>query len=262
MIINRSLFKLIGIYCIKNILNNKEYVGSSKNIYNRLHTHRKLLLINNHHNKHLQAAWNKYGSEAFTCCKLECCELEKLIEREVFHIKNRKPQYNKNLNPTKAHSHTYTEKEKKELSDLMKKRYKDGIHKKAYKKIFVYSLTGEFLFCRKGLLIFAEELKTTLKQISKGLKSKCGRFRKYQLRYENDKRPVTDIRYNKDKPKIAKIYLTKEQRGRIMSEARLKSNNIPRKISKIQKLEIKESWKRVTLLKRKWRKNMMSINLI
>lgn len=50
-----------GIYCIINIKNSKRYIGSSKNIRQRLWTHRACLRHNNHENAHLQAAWNKYG---------------------------------------------------------------------------------------------------------------------------------------------------------------------------------------------------------
>ncbi len=55
-----------GIYCIINKLNNKRYVGSSKNIARRMDYHHKSLLRNNKHwNCHLQSAWNKYGESSF-----------------------------------------------------------------------------------------------------------------------------------------------------------------------------------------------------
>lgn len=54
-----------GIYIIKNIKNNKFYVGSSVNFYKRFWDHKKWLRLNVHGNTHLQNAWNKYGEESF-----------------------------------------------------------------------------------------------------------------------------------------------------------------------------------------------------
>lgn len=53
------------IYKIINIDNGKFYVGSSTNAKERFRAHRKLLTRGAHHCKHLQAAWNKYGVDAF-----------------------------------------------------------------------------------------------------------------------------------------------------------------------------------------------------
>ncbi|MEG7697747.1 GIY-YIG nuclease family protein, partial [Listeria monocytogenes] len=51
-----------GIYFIKNTINNKMYIGSSTmKIYKRVQHHYSELKRDNHKNKHLQNAWNKYG---------------------------------------------------------------------------------------------------------------------------------------------------------------------------------------------------------
>ncbi len=63
--ITRDL-KVSGIYCIENKINNKTYIGSSKNLYQRLLKHFALLRHNKHENAHLQSAWNKYGEDSFT----------------------------------------------------------------------------------------------------------------------------------------------------------------------------------------------------
>jgi group I intron endonuclease len=47
-----------GIYAIKNYVNNKVYIGSSKNIYNRFKVHKSRLNLNKHHSSHLQHAYN------------------------------------------------------------------------------------------------------------------------------------------------------------------------------------------------------------
>jgi len=63
-----------GIYCIKNLTNNKCYVGSSKNIFNRLRYHISQLNNNNHTNNILQNDWNKFRAIDFTVKILELVE--------------------------------------------------------------------------------------------------------------------------------------------------------------------------------------------
>jgi group I intron endonuclease len=60
-----------GIYAIKNIINNKVYIGSAINIDRRWEQHKKLLKKAKHHSKHLQYAWDKDGEQNF---KLEVLE--------------------------------------------------------------------------------------------------------------------------------------------------------------------------------------------
>jgi group I intron endonuclease len=55
----------MGIYKIINIKNNKFYVGSAVNFSRRKTRHFSELRTNKHNNKHLQAAWNKYGESSF-----------------------------------------------------------------------------------------------------------------------------------------------------------------------------------------------------
>ena len=54
-----------GIYKITNNINNKFYIGSSKNITKRFKEHKWRLKNNKHPNNKLQNSWNKYGEENF-----------------------------------------------------------------------------------------------------------------------------------------------------------------------------------------------------
>jgi group I intron endonuclease len=54
-----------GIYKIINVVNNKFYVGSAVDFTKRKRRHWWALRSQRHANKHLQAAWNKYGEDAF-----------------------------------------------------------------------------------------------------------------------------------------------------------------------------------------------------
>ena len=80
-----------GIYCIRNIINNKVYIGKSKNIYQRIQQHIYDLNNNNKkcENDHLRNAWNKYGENFFEYFVLEYLEEnEKLVsERELYWMK-------------------------------------------------------------------------------------------------------------------------------------------------------------------------------
>lgn len=75
-----------GIYMIKNIKNNKIYVGSSINLVNRKYKHFWMLEKSLHDNEYLQKSFNKYGKESFEFQILEICNSDKLIERENFYI--------------------------------------------------------------------------------------------------------------------------------------------------------------------------------
>lgn len=69
-----------GIYCIRNQINEKIYIGSTKNSFAiRKNKHLCLLRKNNHYNEHLQNAWNYYKEENFNfeilfICSPEECE--------------------------------------------------------------------------------------------------------------------------------------------------------------------------------------------
>jgi len=75
------------IYKIRNVVNQKFYVGSTVNHRERFRNHRRLLRSGKHHCKHLQAAWNKYGED---CFKFEIVEVvesaEVLWEHEDFWL--------------------------------------------------------------------------------------------------------------------------------------------------------------------------------
>ena len=63
-----------GIYRIVNILNNKCYIGQTVNFPTRKNSHFSPLRHNTHYNRHLQRAFEKYGSAAFIFEILEIVE--------------------------------------------------------------------------------------------------------------------------------------------------------------------------------------------
>ena len=57
--------KIPVIYKIRNLTNDKFYVGSTWDMFTRKRTHLSRLRNNRHHSAYLQNAWNKHGEDAF-----------------------------------------------------------------------------------------------------------------------------------------------------------------------------------------------------
>lgn len=77
-----------GIYKIINVVNNKFYVGSAVNLRRRKARHFTELRNNRHNNKHLQAAWAKYGEQAFIFVVVEeVADTTKLLAAENVWLK-------------------------------------------------------------------------------------------------------------------------------------------------------------------------------
>ena len=92
-----------GVYIIKNLVNNKCYVGSTakqhfqksmSGFYRRFEHHKQALRKNTHSNRHLQRAWNKYQECNFKFEILAYCPPEYCIKLEQWFIDNLKPVYN------------------------------------------------------------------------------------------------------------------------------------------------------------------------
>lgn len=77
---------LCGIYCIRNTINDKKYIGLSRDIRRRWNEHRSDLRNNNHINVYLQSAWNLYGEDAFEFSILELCDPTEICDKERYYI--------------------------------------------------------------------------------------------------------------------------------------------------------------------------------
>lgn len=105
---NKHLGKT-GIYCIKNFINNKVYIGKAKCIYSRIKDHiTRLNTGNKDENILLIRAWHKYGRENFKYTVLEyLSELDEdlLRERELYWI-----DFYQSLNRDKGYNLRYDSK--------------------------------------------------------------------------------------------------------------------------------------------------------
>lgn len=94
-----NLQRRCGIYKIINKENGKYYVGRTLNLDKRWYQHKKLLRKNNHFNKYLQSAWNKYGEAKFEFIVVEyVVDKIELINREQEYINNFILERNMGLN--------------------------------------------------------------------------------------------------------------------------------------------------------------------
>jgi len=75
-----------GVYIIRNTISGKFYVGSSAVVHERCEQHFYSLSLGTHHNKHLQAAYVKYGERAFVFEVLEHCDEATMYEREQYYL--------------------------------------------------------------------------------------------------------------------------------------------------------------------------------
>ena len=84
---------MIGIYRIRNLVNNKCYYGSAKKINRRWSKHKSQLKNNRHENILLQRAWSKYGEKNFIFEVVEECDETLLLITEQKYLDSN-PEYN------------------------------------------------------------------------------------------------------------------------------------------------------------------------
>lgn len=164
--------KICGIYCIKNLINNKVYIGKSKSILKRWEKHLYALKSNTHSNFHLQSSFNKYGEDSFIFIILESFEKVEeamLNELEIKLIQQYKSHaalygYNKTFggegashidevkqkisNSLKGQIFTEKRKHKISIGNQGRKHSKEEIQKRAEKqkiKILQYDLGMNFI---------------------------------------------------------------------------------------------------------------------
>jgi group I intron endonuclease len=110
-----------GIYAIRNKVNGKIYVGSSKNMRTRWNQHFSELSRNLHRNPRLQNSWNVHGEENFEFLVIEFVgAVEDLVVREQYWIDSYDASSRDNYNilpiAGSTRGHTYTEDQRKAMS--------------------------------------------------------------------------------------------------------------------------------------------------
>ncbi len=146
--------KQCGVYCIRNTVSDKRYIGSSVNCYHRIKSqHLARLRSGCHTNPHLQSSFKKYGEKAFEYFIIELCEKKDMLSREQYHIDDlkcldRRFGFNANQNTTKPVL-TSEQCEKIRLSKLGRARtskHHVGVHKSGKNWMASIGLYGQELY--------------------------------------------------------------------------------------------------------------------
>ena len=124
----RGMGNPCGVYSITHVESGKKYIGSSKEMRSRLSGHRKMLTKNDHDNRYLQFAWNKFGENSFVFEPMLVCEekdrvfYEQLI-MDKFNVTNSEFGYNLSL---KAASPTHSAETREKISIAVRNAKNDG----------------------------------------------------------------------------------------------------------------------------------------
>lgn len=198
VIIDDKLKNKSGIYCILNIQNNKKYIGSSKNIWQRLQKHFSLLRKNKHENIILQNSFNKNGENVFICFCLREYNNEGLTYLEQYYIDLLKPQYNIT---TEVVRNILSQESRVKISETLKKRYAEGLPITKHTEIDVYTTEGKFVNSYYTIKDCSVEMKLSESSIHRVLKGKMQQCKGYIFYYKGETNIKTiSINPNTNKP--------------------------------------------------------------
>jgi group I intron endonuclease len=167
-----------GVYIIQNLVTNKNYIGATTDLYNRLCNHKWKLRVGIHHNTHLQSSFNKYGEDNFIFETLEECDDKYIYSQEnywcnMLDTHNRKHGYN--IDPTCPEG-------KRAVSNETKERISNSAHKR---KVMVYTIYGEFYQNFSDLYTCAKHFDTVAPNIHRKMNIKF--FKKNLIDSESSK---------------------------------------------------------------------------
>lgn len=151
---------ITGVYEIRNLIDGKAYIGSSKDVKERWDVHNRLLKTGKHHSKHLQNAVKKYGIENFQFRILFQCELKDLIffeQRAIDTYKAFPEGYNSRPRAESCLGH-------KQTLEHIKKRSEARIGKKMSKEAIENRTNSRR---KNGNFIYSEEYKEKMAESMK-----------------------------------------------------------------------------------------------
>lgn len=177
--------KVSGIYCIENLTTNDKYIGSSLDIYTRLHRHKSDLLKNRHSSNILQNSFNKHKIEKFICYILEIVnDPMNLTKIEQSWIDLLNPRYNLTK---KVIRNVLSEESRKKISETLKRRYKSGeINITKSSPIDVFDEEGILLKKFNTIIEASKELNMDRNCILKVLNGTYRQMSGLRFRYQKD----------------------------------------------------------------------------
>jgi len=209
MKVEYSLFNKSGVYRIKNLVNNKCYIGSSCNLYNRLYEHFRYLKLNKHSNPKLQFAYNKYGKDNFKYEIITFGDCSYCFKIEQVCFDTYKPEYNVYLKAEMT-NRKLSEETKKKIGIKSKQKFIDNPN---LKNILKEARNKKQVWNKGKTEIYSKETKEKMSNAAKkSYKNKLGRadIRKKAIcsSVETNRIPV-EI-YNKNGKLVKKFYSISE----------------------------------------------------
>lgn len=208
-----------GIYQIKNLINNKVYIGSSINIKARWNKHISQLRKGIHPNKHLLNSYIKYGENNFLFSILEeITNNSELLIREQFYIDSCEKQLLYNVREQAESNLGIKHSEESKLKNKIastgrkhKQESKDKISSSNKGKLVSEETKRKMSIAKKGKSNHWKGKKRSeeqRRQISKMAKKRTGTLNANSKLKEEDIQKIKDL-YHKDKiiiNKIAKLF--------------------------------------------------------
>lgn len=263
--------RLVGVYCIKNLLNNKLYIGSSIHIKKRFRQHLKALNNGVHHSYHLQRSWNVYGKDNFKFEILETfSDYDILTQRELdlilkYKTNERDFGYNISLpSPVGAGISKHSDETKELLRRLyyksrfgtfVEEEYQEWVNKSIHKikktreekelwykehkySVIVLNLNNEIVGTYDCLLTACRELNVNIKRVNDHMVKRPttnGTLRKSVKGYifikESEYDPNKDYTYKQERRHA--IICTKQEFIKEYASPQEASNELNIKINKI-----------------------------
>jgi group I intron endonuclease len=202
-----------GIYQIKNIKNNKIYVGSAVNLGRRKSRHFSELKSGVHGNEHLQRSYDKWGRKSFSFEVIEKVENKKhLVEREQFYLDCLKPDYNMCSRAGSTLGSKRSEETRRKMSESQKgKKHTEESKKKMSKQRKGRCKGEKHPFYGKR---HSEESKKKMSAAHKGAKLSEEHKRKLSEAWKGEKNP----NWGKTLSDDVKRKISEAKKGKTLSE--------------------------------------------
>lgn len=134
-----------GIYKIMCTTTGRFYVGSAVNFRNRCTVHKRALRQGTHKNAPLQAAWNKYGEDAFSFCIVEYVDRVFLLDAEQSYLDKEQPFGKVGFNILKVAGNLFGYRHSTEAKEKMRAKALQRKHPNRARAVAQYDTDGTLL---------------------------------------------------------------------------------------------------------------------
>lgn len=161
-----------GIYMIKNLINNKVYIGKTQQpFYKRYQLHDWRLRQGNHDNKYLQHSYDKYGENNFVFAIVECADNwsdDDYNQKEIFYISKYKQyrlSYNILAGGEGATGRVCSEYAKKIIGEKNRINMTGKKHSEETKQKMSLSRTGKDYYYQRCNTIITKDIAKQIKEM-------------------------------------------------------------------------------------------------